>query len=86
MNKILKHIFSSKRTTDLDKFEMYKEYYNPGEAYIAKGVLETNGIKCFIDGDTLSSVYPSQLSFSGLRLFVRRADFLMADELLGNAD
>lgn len=83
MSLIKDFLFRDKNKANLDRFEFYRTYYDRAEAYIAKGVLETNGIKCFIEGDTLSSVYPSQLTFSGLRMFLRKADFLMADQLLG---
>lgn len=76
-----KNLFKRKRL-DLDCYDVFETYYNEADAYIAKGVLETNGIACFIVGDTLSSVYPSQLSFAGLRLMVRRVDFMMARQLL----
>ena len=71
-----------KGTTDIDRFELFRVLSTEHEAYIIKGMLETNGIKCFIDGEALSSVYPSALTFSPLRLFIRKADFLMAEELL----
>lgn len=80
--KRLKDLFKTgKREEELDRFELYKVFYNESDAYIVKGMLETNGIKCFIEGDTLSSVYP-HLSFSGIRLLIQRKDFIMADELL----
>lgn len=86
IKNLLTKFIKTKKTADLDGFELYNVYSSQSEAYIARGVLETNGIKCIIEGDILSSVYPSQLSFSGLRLYVRRVDFLMADQLLGNEE
>lgn len=81
--KSLSKIFNrKKKSPNLENFELFNIYANQADAFIAKGVLETNGIKCFIEGETLSSVYPSQLSFSGIRLFIRKGDFLMADQLL----
>ena len=82
MKNLLTRLFNPKRESDLSQFEVYNVYSNESDAYIVKGVLETNGIKCFVEGDTLSSVYPSQLSFSGIRLYIRKGDFLMADNLL----
>lgn len=80
----LKNLFRRKQKLNLDSYEVFNVYSNEADAYIAKGVLETNGIKCFIVGDTLSSVYPSQLSFAGLRLMVRNVDFFMASQLLND--
>lgn len=83
MKNFIRKIFNPQLSKpDLERFELYNVFSNDAEAYIAKGVLETNGIKCFIEGDTLSSVYPSQLSFSGVRLLLRKCDFLIADNLL----
>lgn len=82
IKKFLNRFLNINQHTDIDHFELYNTYSNISDAYIVKGVLETNGIKCFIEGDQLSSVYPSQLSFSGIRLFIRRADFLIANQLL----
>lgn len=82
MKGILKLFSREKEIPNLDSFELFNVYGNQADAFIAKGVLETNGIKCFIEGETLSSVYPSQLSFSGIRLFIRKGDFLIADQLL----
>lgn len=81
MNKFFEYLFLSRQPVNLDRFELYNTYSDAGEAYIIKGVLETNGIKCIIEGDSLSSVYPS-LSFTGYRLLIKRADFIMADQLL----
>lgn len=79
--KILSLIFPQRGVPDLDKFEVYNIYYNEAEAFIAKGILETSGIKCFLEGETLSSVYP-QLPFTGIRLLMRQGDFLIADHIL----
>ncbi|MCH5247961.1 MAG: DUF2007 domain-containing protein [Muribaculaceae bacterium] len=81
--KLLERVFGlGKKCEDLDRFEVYRVFSNETDAFILKGMLETNGIKCFIEGDTLSSVYPSALTFSGTRLLIMKKDFLMADHLI----
>lgn len=82
LDKFLSLIFPRKSKLNLDRFEVFRVYSNEADAFIDKGVLETNGIKCFIEGETLSSVYPSQLSFSGIRLLLRQADFFIAEHIL----
>lgn len=81
MKNFFRYLFTGKEKPDLDRFELYRTFNSDVEAYIAKGVLETNGIYAQLEGNTLSSVYP-HLGFSELRLYIRRADFLMADQLL----
>lgn len=53
------------------------------EAYIAKGVLESNGIVCILNDEIMSSVYPLTLtSIGGIKLLVRREDLDKAEEIL----
>lgn len=53
------------------------------EAYIAKGVLESNGIVCILNDEIMSSVYPLTLtSIGGIKLLVRREDLDKAEENL----
>lgn len=40
-------------------------FYNDVEAYILKGVLETNGVPCVINNELMSSVYPLPVSDVG---------------------
>ncbi len=60
-----------------------KEYYSDAEAYIDKGVLETNGIPCAINNEIMSSVYPITVtSLGSIRLLVFYRDLETAKSLL----
>ncbi len=62
---------------------LLNEYYSDAEAYIAKGVLETNGIPCIINNEIMSSVYPITVTTLGaIRLMVFERDLETARELL----
>lgn len=67
----------------LDELVVLDKFTDLAEAYIVKGMLETNGIPCIVDGGVLSSVYPANLDFSMVIVRVRRRDLLMAESLLG---
>ncbi|MDE5646777.1 MAG: DUF2007 domain-containing protein [Muribaculaceae bacterium] len=66
----------------LDELVTLDKFTDLAEAYIIKGMLETNGIPCVVDGGVLSSVYPANLEFSMVRVMVRRRDLLMAVNLV----
>lgn len=72
-----------KKEAILDELVVLDKLTDVAEAYIIKGMLETNGIPCIVDGGVLSSVYPANLDFSMVRVMVRRRDLLMAESLLG---
>ena len=72
-----------KKEAILDELVVLDKLTDLTEAYIIKGVLETNGIPCVVDGGVLSSVYPANLEFSMVIVRVRRRDLLMAQNLLG---
>ena len=60
-------------------------YNSDAEAYIAKGLLESNGIKCIIDNEIMSTIYPIPFSTIGqVRLMVLQRDENIARELLAN--
>lgn len=62
---------------------LLKEYYSDAEAYIDKGVLETNGIPCIINNEIMSSVYPITITTLGaIRLLVFERDLETARGLL----
>ena len=62
---------------------LLKEYYSDAEAYIDKGVLETNVIPCIINNEIMSSVYPITITTLGaIRLLVFERDLDTARELL----
>ena len=60
-----------------------KVYNSDAEAYIAKGLLESNGIKCIVDNEIMSTIYPIPFSTIGqVRLMVLQRDENMAREIL----
>lgn len=62
---------------------LYKTYYNDADAYIDKGVLETNGVPCVITNEIISSVYPLTMTpLGGIRLWVRRQDADLAYRIM----
>ena len=63
---------------------LLKEFGDIAEAYIAKGVLETNGVPCIVDNEILSSVYPLSVSPFAIRLMVRRCDIELAHDILSS--
>ncbi len=70
---------------DDDKFILYKEYYLLADAYLEKGLLETNGVKCIIENEIMSSVYPiTHTSLGSIRLLLRESDKEKADIILGS--
>ena len=62
---------------------LYNTYYSDQEAYIDKGVLETNGVKCWIVNEIFSSVYPiTHNSVGGIQLWIRKEDTEMAMKIM----
>ena len=51
-------------------------------AYMAKGMLEENGIESFIDTNIMGTLYGSFGTWSPIRLFVKQADLERARLLL----
>jgi len=67
-----------------DDLILFGTYYSDVDAYIAKGVLETNGIPCIINNEIMSSVYPITVTSLGeIRLLIFRRDLDEARKLLG---
>lgn len=66
-----------------DKVVVFKTYMRPFEAYIVKGLLDANGIKCFLTNEIFASrnpVYSS--SVEGIKLNVFERDISTINELL----
>ena len=69
---------------DPDKFVTVGKYMEPVNAQMAKGVLESAGIECFLQGENANSMLA--LAFRA-RLLVHRHDEATAREILaGTAD
>lgn len=63
----------------MDRLILLSTYLNPGEAYIAKGLLENEGIESFVF-DEISATYTPLLV--GVRLMVRESDLDRAKKIL----
>lgn len=64
-----------KDTYDNDELVIFNAYTNDADAYIAKGVLETNGVPCIINNEIFSSVYPVGLApWASIKLLIFRRD------------
>jgi hypothetical protein len=67
---------------DPDKFVTVGKFLEPTNAQMAKGVLESAGIECFLQGENANSLLA--LAFRA-RLLVHKKDEEAARELLGSA-
>jgi hypothetical protein len=67
---------------DPDKFVTVGKFLEPVNAQMAKGVLESAGIECFLQGENANSLMA--LAFRA-RLLVHRQDEEAARQLLGGA-
>lgn len=67
---------------DDDLIELDK-YTTIADAYIVKGILETNGVPCVINGQLMSTLY---FGVPGLdtRLYVRKKDLDIARKILAS--
>lgn len=64
----------------MDKLTLLVTFFNPAEAYMAKGKLESEGIESFIFDELAVSYIP--LMASGIRLMVRGTDLERARKIL----
>lgn len=63
--------------------ELLNQYSNEAEAYIDKGYLESNGIKCEVISNAMSDIFPAPGAGNGsIDLYVPEEDFEKASELL----
>ncbi len=58
------------------------------EAHLIKGVLETNGIQCFLTNENISVILPhlGGMMGSGVQVMVDENDIQLASELIHNQD
>ena len=68
---------------DPDKFVTVGKFFEPINAQMAKGVLESAGIECFLQGENANSLLGAAFL---ARLLVHKQDEVAARELLGVAD
>ena len=63
--------------------KLLNQYSNEAEAYIDKGYLESNGIRCEIISNAMSDIFPAPGSGVGsIDLYVSDEDYDKASELL----
>jgi hypothetical protein len=67
---------------DPDKFVTVGKFLEPANAQMAKGMLESAGIECFLQGENANSLLA--LAFRA-RLLVHKQDEAAARELLGDS-
>src|SRR5215475_12420150 len=54
----------------------------PAEAQMIEEILKNNGIDCTLQGDVVSTPWPTVSDLDEVRVFVRRADTTRAQELV----
>ncbi|MDT3739852.1 MAG: DUF2007 domain-containing protein [Candidatus Kapabacteria bacterium] len=57
---------------------------NAVEAYLIKGMLENNGIKCFLTNENISSLIPhyNGIMDAGVQIIINKSDIEQVNELL----
>jgi len=53
------------------------------EAHMARSLLESNGIPCFVATDDCGGLRPHMQLVTGARLYVRQSDSAAAERILG---
>lgn len=67
--------------------KLLNQYSNEAEAYIDKGMLESNGIKCEVISNAMSDIFPAPGAGNGsIDLYVDDAQFNEAEKLLFHRD
>jgi hypothetical protein len=66
----------------MDSFKVVCEYSNHVEAEIAKGILNSNGIKSFIHSDDCGGIAGGQTYITGVQLLVSESDLEQANIIL----
>ena len=70
-----------------EEFRVLKTFYNPLDAHITKGLLESNGIEAFIFDENMVYVNPIlTTAIGGVKLLVRNTDFENATTLIYEVD
>ena len=65
---------------------LYKEYGNSSDAYIAMGVLETNGVPAIVDNSIMGTLLGGIPAVGSFRLMVRLKDFELARRLMSGTE
>jgi hypothetical protein len=69
-----------------DELILFHAYTTDVDAYIAKGVLETNGIPCIVENEIMATMYLGVGAIGGFRLMIFRRDLDAATQLLRPQD
>ena len=71
----------------MSKLKHLATSYNPVQANIIKGILETNDIPCILfDEDSFSAMSILSLAIGGIRIMVHQDDLKTAKKLLKDMD
>ena len=62
-----------------------RTFQNKLEAEMARGLLESAGVRAWLASDDAGGAYPFQLSGGGVQLMVEQADAAAAEELLAGS-
>lgn len=65
---------------------LYKQYGNSSDAYIAMGVLETNGVPAVVDNSIMGTLLGGIPAVGSFRLMVRRKDLDLARRLMSGTE
>ena len=74
---------TTERPLDPEQFVTVARFIDPVEAHMARGVLESAGLECFIQGENANNLLG--VAFRA-RLLVHRRDEAAAKELLSGGD
>jgi len=68
---------------DKERTAVVARFSTQSTAYIAKGLLEANGIDCFLQDEFINQIFaPSSPAFGGIKLSVMEKDLEAATKLL----
>lgn len=71
------------KNNDENRLVLLGEFETDSEAYIVKGVLESNGVPCVIHNELMANLYPvAPMSLGLRRLMVRACDLEQANAIL----
>ena len=75
-----------KKNDNPDELILFNAYPTDADAYIAKGVLETNDIPCIVENEIMATMLSGFGGMGGYRLMIFRRDLGAATELLRPQD
>ncbi|WP_295731715.1 DUF2007 domain-containing protein [uncultured Muribaculum sp.] len=63
---------------------LFNEYANSADAYIVKGVLDTNGVPSIVDNSIMGTLLGGITAVGSFRLMVRRKDLDIARRIMSD--